>query len=95
MIEANMSILTRDAWVQFQTEGKRSFLLRRIKRGLVIGLAVGLWEAFILAVVGTRRASLLIETLSIIIGSISVMALLFFLFYSILWELLRRKFSQY
>lgn len=89
-----MPLLTREEWGRFQAEGKRSFLRRRIKWGVVIGLIVGLWDAAMLALFSTWRASLPVVALSIIVGSIGAMAVAYFLFYSLLWELLRRKFSQ-
>lgn len=90
-----MPLLTPETWAQFQAEGRRPFLRRRTKRGLALGLAVALAQSFLVAIFATRhRAQLPAVVLLIIVGETSAMALGYFLLYSFLWELLRRKFSR-
>ena len=89
-------LLSRSAatWQRFQREGKRSVLLNRaVKPGVVIGSIVGVFDAVVIARYGTHRVLLLVSVASILAASVCVLTLALCLWYLLLWERLRRKFS--
>lgn len=83
-----------ETWQRFQREGKRSVLLKRaVKPGVVIGSIIGVGGAVFLVVHGTHRVPLPVAVVSIIAASVCLFPLSLCLWYLLLWERLRRKFS--
>lgn len=93
-IEFVMPLLKLETWKSFQAPGKRSVLSRGLILGLVCGAAGGVAAGFVVASSSTRHLPLATSILIMVLGTATVSGVLVFLVYFLLWELLRRKFSQ-
>ena len=90
-------LLSRSAetWQRFQRQGKRSVLLKRaVKPGVVIGSIVGVYGAVFIVVHRSHRVPLPLAVASILVASVCLLPLGLSLWYVLLWERLKRKFSR-
>lgn len=88
-----MSLVSFEAWKRFQAEGRRQFIGRGVKQGVVVGAAVAA-SLVVVAFLAGKRPIPFALLLRMMIISVVVMAVAFLLWSLLLWELHRRKFSK-
>jgi hypothetical protein len=89
-----MSPLSLETWKTFQAQGRRSVLSRALMLGIVFGATGGIVAGLVLGSSGTWRVSPAKGVLILALSTASATGVTAFLASLLLWELLRRKFSQ-